>query len=104
VQIATAGNAYDIELYTWAAERFDEIVAEQDSEFALEVAGLRAAQSAAIPQNGPPQELSRDDLWRLLVERQSALLRRELDLVRLRHEAESKLLNLVALTNTNVRA
>ena len=43
--IAERFNTYDIELYRWASEQFDRRVADQDADFAVELAALKTAVS-----------------------------------------------------------
>ena len=54
VPIAERFNAYDIELYKWASERFEQTIAEQDADFAVEVAALKTAVSGRPVTQNPP--------------------------------------------------
>jgi hypothetical protein len=79
--VAERFNAYDIELYRWASERFDQVVAEQDSGFAVDLAALKAAVSgdSSIAPVPPASQLSRQGLWEQLVRARAELLGWEYD-------------------------
>jgi Galactose-3-O-sulfotransferase len=81
--IAERFNAYDIELYRWASEQFEQTIAEQDADFAVEVAALRTAVSGGrAVSEAPPAaaELSRKQLWEELVRARADLLGWEFEL------------------------
>ncbi len=51
--IAERFNTYDIELYRWASEQFDRRVADQDADFAVELAALKTAVSGGRVTESP---------------------------------------------------
>jgi hypothetical protein len=79
--VAERYNAYDIELYRWAAERFDQTVAQQDPDFAVDLGALQLAVSGGT--NMPPAPaaaaLNRQRLWEELVKARAELLGWEYD-------------------------
>ena len=74
--IAERFNAYDIELYRWASEQFDRRVADQDADFAVELAALKTAVSGGRVTESPPaaSKLSRGQMWEELVRARAGLL------------------------------
>jgi FkbM family methyltransferase len=65
VRLAEGFNRYDIELYRWACELFEQRVADPGSEFLVELAALRAARDDVHSERPPAATL--DELWALLV-------------------------------------
>jgi len=74
--IAERFNTYDIELYRWASQEFDRTVADQDADFAVELAALKAAVSGGRVTGNPPaaSKLSRGQMWEELVRARAGLL------------------------------
>ena len=74
--IAERFNTHDIELYRWASEQFDRRVADQDADFAIELAALKTAVSVGRVMDSPPaaSKLSRNQLWEDLVRARADLL------------------------------
>jgi len=79
--VAERFNAYDIELYRWAAKRFDETIAQQGTDFAVDLAALKAAVSGGSTILSPPpaSALSRQQLWEELVRARADVLGWEYD-------------------------
>ena len=65
----------------WASKRFEETVAEQDADFAVELAALRTAVSGGPVTQKPPaaSEITREQLWKELVSARADLLGWEYD-------------------------
>ena len=84
IPIAERLNTFDIELYRWASEQFDEAVAEQDADFAIEVTALRTAVAGGVVAETPPpaSELSRERLWEELIRARADLLGWEYELAK----------------------
>jgi hypothetical protein len=91
VPVAERFNAYDIELYRWASEHFEQTLAEQDADFALDLAALRTAVSGGPPTDEVPaaDELSRERLWEELVSARADLLGWEYELAKSSDPSES---------------
>jgi hypothetical protein len=68
VRIAERFNRFDAELYRWARDTFAQSVADEEIDFAADVAALRAARGGDMSP-APPEAVDRGELWELLVER-----------------------------------
>jgi hypothetical protein len=79
--VAERYNAYDMELYRWAAERFDQTVAQQDPDFVVDLGALRLAVSGGTNMAPAPAAaaLNRQRLWEELVKARAELLGWEYD-------------------------
>jgi hypothetical protein len=97
--IAERFNTYDIELYRWASEQFDHRVADQDAEFAIDLAALKTAVAVEqVTEPTPtPSTLSADQLWEQLVRARAELLGWEYQLAKANDPDESRLEELTAL-------
>jgi hypothetical protein len=92
VPVAERFNAYDIELYRWASEHFEQTIAEEDRTFAVDVAALRAAVSAGPVSEDPPaaSDFSREQLWEELVRARADLLGWEYEAAKAKEEDQSQ--------------
>jgi hypothetical protein len=87
VEIAESFNRYDIELYRWACEHFDDELEGEGAELQLEVAALQRAHDGEAASGVPPPpatELSRGRMWKLLVASRAELLQRDHELAEAR--------------------
>jgi Sulfotransferase family len=81
-QAAENGNRYDLELYHYAQELFDEQPELQDPDFQIELAALKQGLSGEPASDGaqPPAFYNGDAAsWRMLLEARAMLLERERD-------------------------
>jgi hypothetical protein len=110
IRLAKEANHYDDQLYAWARELFEQRVAEQGLDFAVDVAAVDVARTGAAPQ--PPPAAAAEDpaaMWDLLVRTRAELFvdrrdrlesalaaRREMRLLLSLHEDVSELSKRVA--------
>lgn len=100
LRLVEDSNRYDIDLYAWAAQEFDALMAEQDVEFRLDLAALRRALGArdTEPELPSPRPDAEQLLEMLLVAKQE-LFERSYELAETRRQhaldLESELCNSV---------
>jgi hypothetical protein len=93
LQAAETCNRYDIELYRYAEQLFDEAPERQELAFDVELAALRAAKAEGeidleVP---PPDRFNGDEqLWRMLLHALATSLRREQELAETRALVEER--------------
>ena len=107
VPLAERFNAYDLQLYEFACKRFESMVAEEGSDFAVEVAALKAGVSKdhEVSAAPPASVLSRDRMWKELVRARAELLGWEFDFSNSRvrqSEYEAKLTRLLQVIEDRV--
>jgi hypothetical protein len=80
-ETAERANRYDIELYRYALELFDEIEERHDIDFQVELAALQAVKVGAVIEDlelSPPAGYDAGEAaWRMLVQAEATSLRRE---------------------------
>lgn len=85
-------DRYDIELYRWASELFEQRLAAQDPDFAVELAALRAAVGHEVPPIPDAfRQLNQAELWELLVSQRAGMFRQESELAGMRGQIHAAL-------------
>jgi hypothetical protein len=100
-------NSYDVRLYEWATQRFEQMVSEEGPDFLLDLAALRAALSKdhEIPPAPPASALSRDKLWEELMRARVELLGWQFDFANSRvrqSEYEAKVARLLGVIEERI--
>ena len=108
VPLAERFNSYDLRLYEWASQRFEQMVSEEGTDFLLDVAALRAALSKdhEFPPAPPATALSRNKLWAELMRARVELLGWEFDFAKSRvgqSEYEAKVAKLLGSSRNGSR-
>jgi hypothetical protein len=73
VRLAERFNRHDMELYRWAREQFEQMVTDEEIDFAADVAALQTARGGGVPRPSPVEAADAKALWELLVRTRSEL-------------------------------
>jgi Galactose-3-O-sulfotransferase len=101
VRIAERFNRFDAELYRWARDTFEQSVADEDIDFAADVAALRAARGGDMSP-APPEAVDRGELWELLVRTRCELLVERRELARSAPATDREVRDLLAMLHKDV--